>query len=405
MDNVLFYRPLWEEEALMEDSSKHLEKIRLEIMTNLMHTMPVDVKPPTVAAMITASINLIKTLLRDSPDDNVVLQKILDYATESGVDPNLVVRGAIVLWYKSASPIFSREPDLGLPAHAMSEGGLAMPWVQKLVESQYFIGNLGYLSMLLTAETWEEPYHPKLKISTLLTNATIAFLFATYVITPHLKSHSLWQQHLTDSSSRGRKEMSAFLKTTWHVSREGWEKSDQPPGAVFSALDTEVKISDDGRKLLTRVGCPNWHEAPFWHPFRVVPGSPWNKFIKNRRQKYFQILPTVGNRVRYLVPGSAVTLTSSSETYYGILRSQFDRTNTPRTRLSDEERELQFWRLAGGTGLRYPTVRPTEQVKKPAADLSGNLTLPFLTTTARALRYEEEPEFVDEDFYAMAFHH
>ncbi|KAH6955712.1 MAT1-1-2 [Ilyonectria sp. MPI-CAGE-AT-0026] len=424
MDNLLFYRPLWEEKALATSSSKHLENLRLDIMEKLLHALPMDVKPPTATAVVTSSIEVIKTLFKEASGSNDVLQTILDHSQEADVDPNLLLRGAIVLWFTSASPILSRDPYLGLPPKAMSGGGLTFPWVQRLAEKNFFIGNLGYLSMLMTAESWEKPSHPKLQVATLMANGIISFLFATFVIAPHLKTHPQWRQYITNSETRGHKEMTVFLKTTWQVSREGWEKFDHPPGAEFSALNTEVKMSRDGRNLLTRVGRPGWHVAPYWHPFRVVPGSPWNKFIRNRRQKIFQIFPTLNNRVQYMVPGSAATLTSSCEAYYGVLRSQFDSTNTRRARLSDQARNRQFWRLAEGTGLQYPTVRPTEQnssnihdygraehmynvplIKKPASDISGNLTPPFLTTTARALRFAQEPESVDEDFYAMIFSH
>lgn len=59
MDNLLFYRPLWEEKALATSSSKDLENLRIEIMKKLLHALPVDVKPPTVAGKNSLSTDFV----------------------------------------------------------------------------------------------------------------------------------------------------------------------------------------------------------------------------------------------------------------------------------------------------------------------------------------------------------
>ncbi|KPM39117.1 hypothetical protein AK830_g7440 [Neonectria ditissima] len=387
MDNLLDYEPLWLEEDVLA-----------------------------------SSISLMKTFL-SYETDNMILEKIRELSEELDAEPIAVVHGAIYLWYQGSIPIVSREPNMGLSEHIAEDEGFTSPAAREHLNRQFRFANRGYLSMLMATEAWEKPTHPKLQAASLITNAAISFLFATYVIAPHMEDEPLWTGPISeDPVNMCQNEMLLFLKTNWHVQREGWQDSDHRPGAEFDALKSEVKMSEDGKRLLTQVGYPDWHEVPSWHPFRVVPGSPWNKFIRNRYQKIFPVFPAMTNRVRYMVPGSAASLTNSFREYYNVLRSQYDSTETRRTQPTEHKLELQFWRLAEGTGLKYPTVRPLEEnghdiedygqaghmsnvplVRKPASDMSGNLTLPFLSTTSRAFRFESEPEIDDDDSYAMIF--
>ncbi|KAM0260915.1 hypothetical protein ACHAQJ_002535 [Trichoderma viride] len=42
-------------------------------------------------------------------------------------------------------------------------------------------------------------------------------------------------------------------------------------------------------------------------------------------------------------------------------------------------------------------------VKKQISDSRGNLTLPLLTTAIRALRFEEDPDEIEQNLFMMTF--
>jgi hypothetical protein len=118
--------------------------------------------------------------------------------------------------------------------------------------------------------------------------------------------------------------MKLFMKTMWHIAREGSLEFDFPPAAEYGASEEEVKLSHDGKRLLSKVGQESWSEASIWHPCRRIPGSPWNKFIRNKHQKLF-LSPRVGRtQLALQLPSSSLSLAEPWEIYYSELRSRFD---------------------------------------------------------------------------------
>lgn len=45
----------------------------------------------------------------------------------------------------------------------------------------------------------------------------------------------------------------------------------------------------------------------------------------------------------------------------------------------------------------------SKKVKKNINDLRGDLSLPFITSTSQALRFESEPDEVEADLFLMTF--
>ncbi|KAL7963129.1 hypothetical protein V8C34DRAFT_310708 [Trichoderma compactum] len=96
-------------------------------------------------------------------------------------------------------------------------------------------------------------------------------------------------------------------------------------------------------------------------------------------------------------------------------------TNRRRSRLTPDDCKNQFSYLAMQTGCQYPCFIPAPEtatsvnhldqeylynlpmVKKPISDASGNLTLPFLTTAIRALRFGEDPDEIEQNLFMMTF--
>nr|QKY89070.1 mating type protein 1-1-2 [Calonectria pauciramosa] len=404
MDNTLSYKPLWDDDSLGVDHQRNIDDIHVTLMNMLLpETSDETPAPTTIGKVLATSMRLANTLLSDSSNENEILQGIRATSTKLKIDPIRAIKGAITEWHLNhVERLKQRLIEIPSP------------------EEERSIGNLGYISMLRLRDVWDPPSHPRLREAALMANATVSFLFASLLIIPHLKD-KIWRKRQIQDENRA---MAKFLQTTWQVARENWAKTEQPPAAEFGAMNTEVKLSRTGGQLLTVIGCDDWEEAPYWYPCRVVPGSAWNKFIKNRRQPVFPMDEEAEDKgFRFMVPNSAKSLINIYGMYYDSLRFHFDQENLQRAELSEEERALQFSRLAKATGMSYSNATPLDNelydvedfvqteymnlapvAKKPATDLCGNLTLPFLNTTAVALRLDQEPDFAEEeDFMTMVF--
>lgn len=173
--------------------------------------------------------------------------------------------------------------------------------------------------MLLTSETWAVPKQKNMFRVVLCANATTSILYAAFMITSSNSGADFPARETP--FPQAFEAFRLYIRSSWLLAREG---EIQTPGQDYSATTDEVKMSNDGKRLLSKIGRAEWSEAPLWHPVRKVPGSPWNKFIRNTGQKMF---PRIGDSVepmKFQVPSSALTLIEPWEQYYADIRSRFD---------------------------------------------------------------------------------
>lgn len=234
------------------------------------------------------------------------------------------MKEAILKWYKSAVPVTARDPQQGLPPDAEIEIGpeTILRWNRRYSAETHAIGNSGLIAMMLASKAWYLPLNDELRRASLVSNATASILFATYLIS---SSTDLTHTTIfTNSTTPNNESMKLFLKTMWHIAREGSLQFDIPPAAEYGASQEEVKLSHDGKRLLSKVGQENWSETSLWHPCRRIPGSQWNKFIRNKHEKLFSSPRAGRTQLALQLPSSSISLAEPWEIYYSELRSRFD---------------------------------------------------------------------------------
>lgn len=324
-------------------------------------------------------IFVIESLLWNPRDENDIIDRIVAFGVEKNIDPVLVVKETIALWYISAVPVPTRDPHQGLPPDTEIErenGATILRWNRQYAAQKHEIANLGLIAMLLASETWARPESPNLQFGTLVANAATTILFGAFMIIPRITAiepSSLLVAVLKDSEA-----MQLYLSTSWQLARNGTSKFTSSPSAEFGATTSELKIDHTGRRLLTKIGQEHWSEATVWHPGRKTPGSPWNKFMRNINQPYFPRQKTKSS-LHYRIPSSCLSLMEPWQIYYSELRSKFDQVryfgpltcpaNTPKTQrkrviLSDREKNSQFSTLAAKTCSPYPRKEHSENVCK-----------------------------------------
>ena len=268
---------------------------------------------------------------------NMILRQVQDAAQAMVFPPNKtvgIVQAAISMWYMSSSAVYSRDLQQGLPTTAEPEtdrnGNPFLSWGRAYSANEHAIGNLGLMAMLISTELWDAPQTPQLHTATLISNATAVFLYATYLmlscVTTHSASHAL-------TATNSERCMEIYLRSAWAIARQDAQNIERPPAVEFGAHQGEIKLSSTGKRLLTKVGRQEWRETPYWHPVRRVPGSPWNKFMRNMAQPIFQAsTPTA---VWFNLPSSSLTLAEPVEEYYRELRSRFDQVSPVESVLYD----------------------------------------------------------------------
>ncbi|KAL7947749.1 hypothetical protein V8C42DRAFT_315461 [Trichoderma barbatum] len=332
----------------------------------------------------------------------------------------------MALWYTSSLSIFERDIHQGVSSQeeitTFEDGTIIATWNREYAAESHYAGNLGLMAMLLTTEVWLPPKDPKLQLASLISCAATTILFASYMISSRMSSFDTWSFVL--SACQNNEGARLFLRSAWRLAQKTADKGAPPPGADFGAQIDEIRLSRNGKALLSKVGRADWARAPFWHPCRKIPGSHWNKWVKNLCRPIFPKSPCRGMRdirIIFRLPSSAALLTAVFGEYYSNLRMRFDQTNHPRARWTTEECKCQFLSLATQTGCEYPwfilvpetaaSVNHLDQeylynlpmVKKPISDSSGNLAFPFLTTAIRALRFEEDPDEIEQNLFMMTF--
>jgi hypothetical protein len=212
----------------------------------------------------------------------------------------------ISLWRKSATPFLTRDINFG-----------ATRGPESLKD-----GNIGLLSMLLTAENWTPPNDARLQAAMLIANSATSVVFAAYLI-GHDYEGASWKAAVQDYHASGC--VRSFLKCAWQVARRG---SELHPGAEFGAFADEVKLAGDGKHLLVQIGRGKWTKPAYWHPCKKVPGSPWNKFLKNKNHPIFQgssdTTSRPSERIMHRMPNTAIKLAEVFEDYYADIRARMD---------------------------------------------------------------------------------
>nr|ALI93546.1 MAT1-1-2 [Hypocrella siamensis] len=269
-------------------------------------------------------MDIIKQLLKDL-SDNKILQKLRADQHGQHAGAHSIVKCALMLWYIASVPIISRDSHQGLPPDSTigvdEHGANLLTWSRRFSHKKHAVGNLGIMAMLMTTESWLRPKHPNLKAASLVSNATTTLLLASYLIHP-VAMENPWAFGM--SSAQFTDALHQFIRTSWHIARENYSAFDCPPGCEFGATLNEVKLADDGKRLLTRIGRDSWQEAPHWHPCRRVPGSSWNKYLKNWSQPMFSSKPITNRKVVITLPSTMLDLARPWEIYYTDLRARFD---------------------------------------------------------------------------------
>lgn len=237
-----------------------------------------------------------------------------------------IVQGALALWYSSAIPAISRDPLQGLNPEAPREfdgnGDEFDPWSRRFAAQQHASANLGIVAMLMTYELGDPKVSRLLRIGSLVARSVTTLLYAVFLISPRLLEED-WTHHL--ALTRSDETMKTFFRSTWSLTRENCARLNAPaPGSEFGATLDEVRLTSNGKDLITRIGRSSWQSPPSWHPLRNVPGSPWNKFLRNHSQPVFPEQPSHDSDFRVTIPGSLSTLASTFEEYYFELRSRMD---------------------------------------------------------------------------------
>jgi hypothetical protein len=258
---------------------------------------------------------------------NPIISLVHQMGNELCGDPVELIQGIMCMWYQSTSPFIARDPQQGRPTaenNTTAPGHHVQRWNRHFSGLKHILGNLGLMAMLLTAENWRDPGDDELHCAALVANTATTMIYAAYTIFFRMNILS-WKYALKSTSVS--LAMKSFLKCAWQVARVRYGGSEACyPGQEFGANPQEVKISWQGKRLSTNIGRRRrgWHEPPFWHPLRVVPGSCWNKFLKNTARPYFPTDDSPCVNIVYRFPSTAVKLCIPFESYYAQLRGRMD---------------------------------------------------------------------------------
>ncbi|RDA91457.1 hypothetical protein CP533_6290 [Ophiocordyceps camponoti-saundersi (nom. inval.)] len=414
-------------------------------------------------------LSIIKVMLENPKDKNIIIKRIRDFASFKETDVMEIFSLSLAIWYSSAAPAILRDSLQGLDPEsleAVDENGEEYePWSRGWAEKQHNAANLGIVAILMTTDRWVPPVHPLLKAGAMVSKSITTILYAAFLIVSTSKSivyepdsdsdevsdpnqvdnpnqaedpnqveaaneaedpsqmDDLWNELSLIKIISPRESMKLFLRSAWSLTRENFGERDFfPPGIEFGTTLSEVGLSQNGSQLLTSIGRGGrWAVPPPWHPVRKVPGTAWNKILRNQVQPIFPESPTNSRTFHLTVPGSCATLVQPYEKYYFELRNRMDQAGRRRRIITHEARAKQFRVLSEKTGRPYPSMELSEDnaaftdepeqewlyklptIKRPIMDMRGCMSFPFLTALTRAWRFQGEIDEVEPDFHVMSF--
>ncbi|KJZ79325.1 hypothetical protein HIM_01476 [Hirsutella minnesotensis 3608] len=424
MESICSFEPFWDLPDVISAPYEALHHIRTQALNTFLKNHRGKPRQPfSVENTIRECELVIQAILENTDDNNEVLQRLHDFGHHHQCGAFSIVQAALAMWYTSAAPVLARDPLQGLHPDSSSEvdesGRDYLPWSRSFSSKQHAAANLGIVAALMTSDRWIKQPHPLLDDAVLVSRSVTTLLYAVYLICPRMMDVD-WTHQV--ELTRPMETIRTFLKSIWSLMRVGFDQMDAiPPGIEFGATLDEVTLSRNGMDIMTSIGSQVWHSPPYWHPLRRVPGSAWNKFLRNHEQPIFPESQSQSPGFRITIPGSLKTLSSAYQTYYFDLRSRMDQTGRARRVLTEEAMARQFHSLAAATGKPYPMMELTEDnasyteepeqdflyklpmIKKPITDMRGYLTFPFMNTLVRAWRFRQEPDEVDPDFHIMTF--
>ncbi|OAQ86460.1 mating-type MAT1-1-2 [Purpureocillium lilacinum] len=424
MDSLSSFAPFWESVDVMQMPTAAIQEIRVQVL-NIYLRRHAGEHPryPSLNYVVVEVIEALRVLLRDLDPDNEILKRLQLMAKIIRVHPRMVIQSALSLWFLSAMPAVSRDPQYG-SADANSQNANPIvnplhPWYDATsTREKNRIANLGVVAMLMTTERWLPEAHPLLVAGSLVSKTVTTLLYACFLISDRLFDEP-WQDAI--ERVRVTEALKLFIKSSWAVSREGFDKMDCPtPGAHLGATHSEVRLTADGNTLITNIGEKGWRVAPIDHPLRVVPGSTWNKFLRNYHEPIF---PESAPERRFLakIPSTVWGVVAPVERFYRELVQRMDVTGRPRDMISGQRAVEQFITFSKGTGSPYPGInlsRATAShlevpvrdylyklplVKMPMTDLRGHLTFPFMNQLLASFDLQQDREEVDAFFHLVCF--
>lgn len=347
MENICSFEPMWKDwEA--DVPQKDITRIRLKCLqlflrgNRLLDTQ----QPPSLdckyfnhyvgpkanmddSDIVAASLEIMNHLLCFWKGDNSIIARLRTIAVQTKNEPIIAVQGAMALWYTSSVSIFERDIHQGVSSEeeitTIEDGTIIATWNREYATERHYAGNLGLMAMLLTTEVWLPPKDSKLQVASLVSCAATTMLFAAYMISSRMPTYESWSFAL--SACPNNEGVRLFLRSAWRLAQKSADEGGALPGADFGAHVDEIRLSRNGKDLLSKVGRADWGRAPFWHPCRKIPGSHWNKWIKNLCRPIFPKSPCDqirDIRIIFRLPSSAVLLTSVFGEYYSTLRTRFD---------------------------------------------------------------------------------
>ncbi|KAI6763578.1 hypothetical protein HG531_012966 [Fusarium graminearum] len=406
MDTSFSFTPFWHDKAIIYKPEEALRALDNEIYACILKSklLPKNGEVFHTLEVLRVVSAVAKHMLLDLGFDNEVLSKIRTTAVKLVPDHSIfsLIDACLVSWYFQAVDVIYTHNQA---RRLVSGPNRPSAWIGGYTDERP-MANLGFLSMLAGSRDSQVPEHPKLRAASLVSKATVAVLYTAYTIGPHLTNFP-WRKlkHMPVLSA-----IDLYLKV--FISTCGIVYSNDPaiippPAFEYSVTQEDVKVSNCGRKLLVKVhGDEYWRTAPKWHPYIKVPGSPWNNFIRNRKQPIF----------------FALTIFRQFEDTHSAAREDLDE-NHPGTRrvLSERPAIRQYNRLARLSGRKYAKECPDDAsavyltdanedflyyspvIQKPRADAAGNLGLPFMSTAVHALGAHDDPEEPDDGFFIMTY--
>ncbi|KJK75531.1 hypothetical protein H634G_08895 [Metarhizium anisopliae BRIP 53293] len=191
MESICQFSPLWRRSELVSKPQKAIEELRLQSLKLFLNRhRSQEVRNLTLNEILRECHSMFQQLLSDAAHDNEILQRIRDISMVLRTSPIGIVEATLRVWYASSVPVFTRDPQDGLPLDsAMRDtrnGVSTLTWSRSYSTEQHEVGNLGLMAMLMTSENWLPPKHPNLKAASLVSSAVTTILFASYLICPQL---------------------------------------------------------------------------------------------------------------------------------------------------------------------------------------------------------------------------